>query len=147
MKKLFGVISSASLILSVGLSSPPAAHAESRCRNATIAGSFGILTTGTLLEGAPGQPGSFASNGLINFDGNGNLSTRQTLSLNGTIVPFKGAGTYAVEQDCTLTAKFTDEISGAQITITGIIVKRNTEIQIIETDPYTVVTGTLKKVE
>ena len=53
MKKLFAVISSASLLLSVGLSNAPAAHAEARCRNATIAGSFGVQMTGTLLEGSP----------------------------------------------------------------------------------------------
>ena len=147
MKKLFAVLSGASLLLSVGLSNPSAAHADSRCRNATIAGSFGVQTTGTLVEGAPGQAGPFAANGLFNFDGNGNLSTRQTLSINGTIVPFNGSGTYDVEEDCTLTAKFTDEFSGTQITISGVIVKRGTEILIIETDPYTVVTSTLKKVD
>ncbi len=94
MKKLFAVISGASLLLSVGLSNVPAARAESRCGNATIAGSFGIQTTGTILEGGPEQPGSFASNGLFNFDGNGKLSTSQTISFNGMIVPFKASGTY-----------------------------------------------------
>lgn len=147
MKKLFAIISGTSLLLSIGLSNPAAADADSRCRNATIAGSFGIQTTGTLLEGGPGQPGLFASNGLINFDGNGNLSTKQTISFNGTIVPFQASGTYEVEEDCTLTIQFTDESTDTQVTASGVIVERGTEILIIETDQNTVVTGTLKKIE
>ncbi|MDM9384876.1 hypothetical protein QUB80_29900 [Chlorogloeopsis sp. ULAP01] len=146
MNKLFAVIFAAILLFIIALSNAPTAQADSRCRNATIEGSFGIQATGTILEGGPMQPGLFASNGLIDFDGNGNLSTRQTLSLNGTIVPGKAAGTYKVEQDCTLTAKSIDETSGAQLSISGVIVKRGTEIPIISTDPYTVVTGILKKV-
>jgi hypothetical protein len=46
-----------------------------------------------------------------------------------------------------LTAKSINEASGAQLSISGVIVKRGTEIQIISTDPYTVVTGILKKVK
>lgn len=145
MSKLFTVIFGVSLLLIIGGSNAPTAHAKSRCRNATIKGSFGIQTTGTILEGGSAQPGLFASNGLINFDGNGNLSTRQTLSLNGTIVASKASGTYEVKEDCTLMAKSIDEASGSQLTISGVIVKRGTEILIISTDPYTVVTGILKK--
>ena len=147
MKKLFAVISGASLLLSVGLGNVPGVRADSACTNATLTGGFGIQSTGTLVEGGPGPAGPFAANGLIKFDGNGNLTTRQTLSLSGAIVPFNASGTYNVEEDCTLTAKFTDELSGAQISISGVIVKRGTEILIIETDPNTVVSGILKKVE
>jgi hypothetical protein len=146
MNKLFAVICGASLLLIIGLSNTPTAQADSRCRNTTIVGSFGIQTTGTIVEGGAAQPGLFASNGLINFDGNGNLSTRQTLSFNGTIVPSKASGTYEVKEDCTLTAKSIDEANGTQLSISGVIVKRGTEILIISTDPYTVVTGILKKV-
>ena len=147
MKKLFAVLSGASLLLSVGLSNLPAAHADARCSNATIAGSFGVQTTGTILEGGPGQPGLFASNGLFNFGDNGNLSTRQTISFNGTIVPFEASGTYDVEQDCTLTVTITEPSTGTQVSVNGVIVERGTEILIIQTDPNTVITGTLKKVE
>ncbi len=147
MKKLFAVISGAGLLLSIGLSTVPAAHANSRCRNATIAGSFGIQTTGTILERGPVQPGLFASNGLFNFNGNGNFSTKQTISFNGTIAPFEASGTYEVESDCTLTATITEESTGTQVSVNGVIVKRGEEILIIQTDPNTVITGTLKKVE
>jgi len=146
-KKLFAVIYGASLLWSVGLSNAPAAHADSRCSNTTIAGSYGIQTTGTILAGGPGQPGLFASNGLFNFNGNGNFSTKQTISFNGTIAPFEGAGTYEVEEDCTLTATITEESTGTQVSVNGVIVKRGEEILIIQTDPNTVITGTLKKVE
>jgi hypothetical protein len=147
MKKLFAVIPGASLLLSVGLGNPPVAHADSRCTNATIAGSYGIQTTGTILEGGPAQPGLFASNGLIKFDGNGNSSEKQTISFNGKIVPFDTSGIYNVEEDCTVTFKTTDEGTGAQITASGVIVKRGTEILLIETSPNTVITGILKKLD
>ncbi len=147
MKKYFAIISGASLLLSVGLTNPPAAYADSGCRNATIAGSFGIQTTGTILEGGPVQPGPIATTGLISFDGNGNSIERQTISFNGTIVPFEASGTYKVEKDCTITLKATDPGTGTQITASGVIVKRGTEIMIIETSPNTLITGTLKKIE
>ena len=146
MKKLFAVISGASLLLSVGLSNAPAARADSACTNATLTDGFGIQTTGTLLEGAPGPAGPFAANGLIKFDGDGNLTGNQTISFNGTIAPFISSGTYEVKEDCTLTLKVTGD-NGAQITASGVIVKRGTEIFIIETNPLTVITGILKKVE
>ncbi len=52
--------------------------------------------TGPILEGAPRPAGPFAGNGLLNFDGNGNLTTSLTISLNGAIGSFKGSGTYNV---------------------------------------------------
>ena len=146
MKKLFAVISGASVLLSVGLSNAAAARADSACTNATLTGGFGIQSTGTLVEGGPGPAGPFAANGLIKFDGNGNLTGNQTVSFNGTIAPFNSSGTYEVQEDCTLTLKITGD-NGAQLTASGVIVKRGTEIFIIETDPLTVITGILKKVE
>lgn len=147
MKKHFAIISGASLLLSVGLTNPPAAYADPVCRNATIAGSYGIQTTGTILEGGPVQPGSIATTGLIRFDGNGNSIEKQNISFNGTIVPFEAAGTYKVEKDCTVTLKTIDPGTGTQITASGVIVRRGTEIMIIETSPNTIITGTLKKIE
>ena len=147
MKKCFAIISGAGLLLNIGLTNPPAAYADSGCRNATIAGSFGIQTTGTILEGGPVQPGPIATTGLIMFDGNGNSFEKQTISFNGRIVPFEASGTYKVEKDCTVTLKATVPGTATQITASGVIVKRGTEIMIIETSPNTLITGTLKKID
>ena len=57
MKKLFAVISGASLLLSVGLGNVPGVRADSACTNATLTGGFGIQSTGTLVEGGPGPAG------------------------------------------------------------------------------------------
>jgi hypothetical protein len=48
-EKLFAVISNVSFLLSVGLSN--AAHADSRCTDATIATCYGIQATEPILEG------------------------------------------------------------------------------------------------
>ncbi|MBW4595655.1 MAG: hypothetical protein KME46_22795 [Brasilonema angustatum HA4187-MV1] len=151
MKNLFAVIFSASLLLSVGLSNAPAAHADSntdsKCTNATVAGSFGIQTTGTLLEGAAVQPaGPFAATGVYNLDGKGNFSTKQTYSANGQIEVLNASGTYNLEQDCTITFKFAGPTAGTQLGTSGVVVKHGTEILVIETDPGTVITAILKKI-
>ncbi len=52
MKKLFAVISSASLLLSVGLSNAPAARADSACTNARLTDRFGIQVTAEMLKAA-----------------------------------------------------------------------------------------------
>lgn len=148
MNKLFAVISGASLVLSLGLSNATAARADSACTNATLTGKFGIQSTGTLLESrSRSRPvGPFAAIGLFKFDGNGNLTGNSTVSFNGTIAPFNSSGTYEVQEDCTLTLEITGD-NGAEITASGVIVKGGTEIFLIETDPLTVITSILKKVE
>ena len=75
---------------------------QARCSNASLQGSFGFTSVGTLLALPPPLAGPFGEIGRQTFDGKGNTDATATLSANGTIV--KGVtiqGTYVVNPDCT----------------------------------------------
>jgi hypothetical protein len=80
------------------------------------------------------------------FDGEGNVSTPAvSLSINGTIIqPPRGApGTYTVDADCTGTLTFADAAGNKfalQIKPTG------SEINMLQTNPNTVIQGTAQRV-
>lgn len=74
------------------------------CSNATLRGSFGFTSTGTLLPSyvPPPYAGPFGEIGKQTFDGKGNAHYTATLSANGNIssnLTFEG--TYKVNPDCT----------------------------------------------
>jgi hypothetical protein len=73
------------------------------CSNATLQGSFGYTSTGTLLPSfvPPPYAGPFAEVGRQTFDGKGNTGATATTSSNGSIAPVTVEGTYTVNQDCT----------------------------------------------
>jgi hypothetical protein len=76
------------------------------CSNATLQGSFGYTSTGTLLETyvPPPLAGPFAEVGRQTFDGKGETDGTATLSANGNTfkVHIQGANsTYKVNSDCT----------------------------------------------
>jgi hypothetical protein len=84
--------------------SPRAQAAEHRqCSNASLQGSFGFTSTGTLLDSYVPPPfaGPFAEVGRQTFDGKGNTDATATLSANGNIVRVTVQGTYVVNPDCT----------------------------------------------
>ena len=57
------------------------------CSNATLRGSFGYTSTGTLLPAyvPPPYAGPFAEVGRQTFDGKGNTDATGTLSANGNV--------------------------------------------------------------
>ncbi len=78
------------------------AHAV--CSNASIKGTYGILSTG--LNGSA-QPASSVDQ--ITVDGMGNLSGTSTKSIDGTIVTYNIIGTYSITASCTGTAIFNNQ--------------------------------------
>jgi hypothetical protein len=75
---------------------------QSTCSNASLKGSFGFTSIGTLLALPPPFAGRFGEIGRQTFDGRGNTDGTATLSANGNIV--KGVtvqGTHVVNPDCT----------------------------------------------
>jgi len=74
---------------------------DKECSNATLRGSFGFTSTGTLLALPPPSAGPFAEIGRQTFDGNGNTDATATLSANGNIKRVTVQGTYEVNPDCT----------------------------------------------
>ncbi len=71
------------------------------CSTASLQGSFGFTSTGTLLALPPPLAGPFAEIGRQTFDGRGNTDATATLSANGHINRVTVQGTYAVNPDCT----------------------------------------------
>ena len=88
-----------------GISQIAGVHADDRhkrgCSNKTLKGSYGSHRTGN------GSMGPLAAVGRISFDGNGNSSSVQNMSRNGTYTfDVELVGTYEVAEDCT--GKFID---------------------------------------
>ena len=82
---------------------PEAQAGEHReCSTASLQGSFGFTSTGTLLALPPPSAGPFAEIGRQTFDGTGNNTEgAATLSANGNINHVTFFGTYVVSPDCT----------------------------------------------
>ncbi|MEH2287385.1 MAG: hypothetical protein V7K79_08110 [Nostoc sp.] len=124
------------LTISDAISQKVNAQATPSCNNATIKGSYGFKTTGTII-GAP-----IASVGLVKVDGRGNFQSIGGASVDGTVRTNEtGSGTYSVKQDCTVQTVISD---GS--TYSGVIVDGGKEIVFIATVPGTVVVETWKKV-
>jgi len=122
------------LTISDAISQKVNAQAAPSCNNATIKGSYGINFTGTF----PGTP--IAEVGFYKFNGTGNFQRTVTQSTNGTLSTNKAvSGLYSVKQDCTVLI-FGDG------SLSGIIVDAGKGIFLIQTDPGSLITGTLKKV-
>jgi hypothetical protein len=134
--KAFAIAAVTALALTVA----PMAKAEGKgCSNATLKGTFADKDTG-FLTAPPAMAGPFAGVSIQTYDGNGTLTTTGIASLNGTIVPVTSTGTYTVNPDCTGT--YTVQISPIGLTAHGFFVidDSGNELQIIVTDPGTVIT-------
>jgi hypothetical protein len=78
------------------------ADEHKKCSDASLQGSFGFTSSGTLIALPAPLAGPFTEIGRQTFDGTGNTDATATLSANGNIV--SGAtlqGTYQVNPDCT----------------------------------------------
>ncbi len=105
------------------------------CSNATLQGSFGYTSTGTLLPSyvPPPYAGPFAEVGRQTFDGKGKTDATGTLSANGNIfskVTFEG--TYAVNPDCTGTMTLSSSLGVSHADF--VIDDDGTELRLIFTD-------------
>src|SRR5882757_911082 len=101
------------------------------CTSATAAGSFGFITTGTLI--LPTGPAPVAAVGLITFDLNGNAAGSQDRSLGGAFAHETLTGTLTVNRDCTISllANVFDS-SGTLVrtsTIDGVLVNNGKQIR------------------
>jgi hypothetical protein len=91
------------IVLVLGIAHKTRASEDEACSNATLHGSFGYTSNGTLLPAyvAPPYAGPFAEVGRQTFDGKGNTDATATLSANGNIQQVTIQGTYTVNSDCT----------------------------------------------
>ena len=126
-------------LTALGLVTAPMAKAESKgCSNATLKGTYAHTASGFELA-PPAIAGPVAGVGTDTFDGNGNVTTVATISLNGNIVSAKATGTYTVNPDCTGTYT----IPATRITF--VIIDGGNEIRGICIDPGVVLSHTWRR--
>lgn len=108
------------------------------CTEASLKGPYAYSRTGTVVRRGPA-----AANGVVTFDGQGNLAGTDTASLNGTVTARDFKGEYAVAPDCTGKAifVFTDQ---EVVNIDLQVVASKQEVQFIQTDAGTVIVGIAK---
>lgn len=117
------------------------------CSNATVQGSFGYTSTGTLLDSyvPPPYAGPFTEVGRETFDGKGNTHATATLSANGNISQVTIDGTYTVNPDCT--GSMTLNVSPLDATVHAdfAIDEDGTELRVIGTDSGVIESRLYKK--
>lgn len=100
--QFFGVLA-ASILCAQSMIAKEQPEGVKGCSDATLDGSFGYSSTGTLLPSYVPPPfaGPFAEVGRQTFDGKGKTDATATLSSNGNIQAVTIEGTYKVNPDCT----------------------------------------------
>jgi hypothetical protein len=107
---------------------------QKECSNASLRGSFGFTSTGTLLALPPPLAGPFAEVGRQTFDGNGNTDATATLSANGNIGRVTVQGTYVVNPDCTGSMTLHVSPFGTTVSADFVIDNDGAELRAIVTD-------------
>ena len=121
-------------VFALGIVPRAQAGQDKECSNATLRGSFGFSSTGTLLAIPAPSAGPFAEIGRQTFDGTGdNTEGTATLSANGNINHVTFSGTYAVSPDCTGSMTLVILPSGRTITLEFVIDDDGTELRAILT--------------
>ncbi len=122
----------------------PAVRAEEEeCSLEDIEGTYAYTLSGTLTDGP--NAGPVAAVGRLTFDGKGNISGRDTISINGHVTRGRTyEGTYVVNPDCTYSTIIIDSLGQQQIG-DYVIVDRN-EVRAIRANDTNVVTLNLKRV-
>ena len=108
------------------------------CSARTLNGTYALTFSGFTTRGpVPAAINNFtpvAGGGLVTFDGNGNVSASETVSVGGLISPVNVPGTYTVNSDCTGTFITTPN---AQLNL--VILRNGKEIQAVNTVPGNVI--------
>jgi hypothetical protein len=134
-------------VLVLGVAPKAKAGQDKECSNATLQGSFGYTSTGTLLPSYVPPPfaGPFGEAGRQTFDGKGETRATATLSANGNITNVTIEGTYTVNRDCT--GSMTLNVSPLDATVHAFFVidDDGTEIRAIGTDSGLIETRVYKK--
>lgn len=112
-------------------------EAREACSAATLNGTYALTFSGfTTRDPIPAAINNFtpvAGGGLVTFDGDGNLSASETVSVGGLVNPVNTTGTYTVNSDCTGT--FTTPHAHLNL----VLLRKGREIQAVNTDPGNVV--------
>jgi hypothetical protein len=109
------------------------------CTTQTISGPYGYAITGWTYDSC-GNGWGFAESGKVVADGTGGLSLEATVSQTGNISNGTSSGNYSVNADCTGTATFNNSAH-----LDFVIVDSGREVQFVQTDTNTTVTGSAEQ--
>jgi hypothetical protein len=115
------------------------------CTEASLRGSFGFTSGGTLLALPAPLAGPFAEIGRQTFDGRGNTDATATLSANGNTVRVTVQGTYLVSPDCTGSMTLYVLPFGSTVNLDFVIDGDGREVRAIVTDAGAVESRVYKK--
>jgi len=134
--KTFTITAVTALALGVALS---ASALDKRCSNATLKGTFAEKDTGFITNPAPTPASLFAGVNLETFDGKGSITATGFATVDGNGGPQTETGTYTVNPDCT--GSYAVQVSPGGFTAHAFFVidDGGNELQIIVTDPGTVI--------
>src|SRR3974390_2203877 len=124
-------------VLALGLA--PTANAKG-CSNATLKGTFAEKDTGFIMNPPPAAASLFAGVNLDTFDGKGTITATGFGTVDGNGGPQTEIGTYTVNPDCTGTYEVLISPGGFTAHAYFVIADGGNELQIVVTDPGTVVT-------
>jgi hypothetical protein len=143
MQSIIKKISFALAVLALVGSGANAQGPGHRCSVDKLHGQYGFKIDGSNVTPAPGK---IAAVGTQSFDGAGNFSATNYLSLNGVVGLYSFTGTYTVNPDCTgiVTAHFAGGITSSMYFV---LVENGSRLYSISVDPGSIVTGVYTKVE
>ena len=146
MKRIAKVVIFATVFV-LGVAPRARAGEDKGCSDATLEGSFGYTSTGTLLPSYVPPPfaGPFGEVGRQTFDGKGKTKATATLSANGNIQEVTIAGTYTVNPDCTGSMTLNVSPIGATVDAYLVVDDDGTEIRVVGTDSGVIETRVYKK--
>jgi hypothetical protein len=132
LTKMFGSV----LVTLASLASGFAQSSSTACNNNLIEGNYGFTIQGTKLAGM-GPTGSQIGVAMTQFDGKGNFTQIDTVTISGEVVAdfthTPATGTYTVNSDCTgnFTIDFTD--GRPPVTANFVVVDDGSEIDTVVT--------------
>ena len=124
------------LLAIAALGSASAQSDTPACNNRLIAGNYGVTIQGTKLAG-PGPTGPQVGVAAVQYDGKGNFTQIDTVTINGEVVAdfthTPATGTYTVNSNCTgtFTINFTD--GRPTVTTNFVVVDSGNEIDTVVT--------------
>jgi hypothetical protein len=127
------------LATSLNSNAQPVTHI---CKSATLTGAYAYLMTGQVFTTTAGFI-PFTDSGSLTWNGKGGVTGSSTLNVDGAITSRILTGTYTVNSDCTGSLTYTDNL-GKSGSINMVIIGSGTEIQFLETDSGTVISGNAK---
>jgi hypothetical protein len=112
-----------------------------KCTSETISGPYGYAITGWTFDSS-GAGWGFSESGKVIADGAGGLSLHATASQEGKVTTGSSSGNYSVNSDCTGTATFNSNSAHLHF----VVVASGHQIQFIQTDANTTITGSAEQV-